>query len=389
MSILTKILIGLMVVAVFPLLYFTAGVLAVQHAWRDKVDDFAQAIDKQEEENFQTLHGDDKARLERYEPGRPTSGNAGLLQLEAARDGLKFGRGRVWYAMRDANLIDPAGGTLKVQILDDNVESQTRQPLKEHNIKDKSFLYLFQLNHDGSTGADDRYVGEFVVNGLTLDANGVPTDNLLPLRPALPMTTAEWDALKTGSGVWMIYEHMPIDDHDVFSNLSEDEIRALLPDSVEKEYLLDDKPPTEEVLADPKLAALVVEDKETGTKKFLRPLRDYQQAFRNAALRMTEINDRLVILNKEKEFADAAKVQAEALIASLDARRAKLEADKVVVEAELKVVQDQYAKLQAKLAQVQQDLQARLAENRRLAEQISGGKTAAAFTPDALTAQTQ
>jgi hypothetical protein len=393
MSILTKVLIGLVVVAVFPLLFFTTAALKVQHSWRRAVDGFTRNIAAQEKENFEKLHGDAKTRIDRYDPSTPSAGAAGVLQLQTARDNLKFGRGRIWYAMRDPNLIDDAAFTLKVQILDENVESQSRQPLKEHGIKDKSFLYLFQLPHnepnsDGNAGADDRYIGEFVVAGLTLDANGLPTDNLLPLRPALPMTTAEWAALKAGSGVWLIHEHMPIDDHDVFSGLTDDAIRTLLPDSVENEYVFDNKPPSDEILADPKLAALVAEDKDSGAKKFLRPLRDYQQAFRNVSLRMAEINDRLAILKKEKEYADAAKVQAEALIKSLDARKVKLEAEKIVVEAELAVTKAHYEKLQETLAKVQQDLQTRLAENRRLAEAISGGKTATILVPGDVAAQT-
>jgi len=58
MSILTKILLGLVVVAVFPLLFFTAAVLKVQHAWRDKIDDFEKVLVKERAENFDLLHGD-------------------------------------------------------------------------------------------------------------------------------------------------------------------------------------------------------------------------------------------------------------------------------------------------------------------------------------------
>jgi hypothetical protein len=394
MSILTKVLIGLVVVAVFPLFYFTAAALKVQHSWRNTVDDYFQAVAAQEKANFEKLHGDEKARLVKYDPSRPAVGSPGLLQLQTARDNLKHGRGRLWYARRDASLIDTNTGTLKVQILDENVESQNRLPLKEHGIKDKSFVYLFQLAHNqmapgGNPAADDRYIGEFIVSGLSVDANtGLPSDHLLPLRPALPLTTAEWDEIKQGSGDWIIYEHMPIDDHHLFSGLDEQQIRDRLPDSVENEYVFDNKPPSDAVLADPKLAAMIVEDKDTGAKKFLRPLRDYQQAYRQVAVRLAEINDRLVILKKEKEYADAAKVQAEALIASLDARKAKLEADKAVVEAELAVTKAHAEKLQAAVAQVQQELQARLAENRRLGEAISGGKTATVFAPADVAAQT-
>jgi len=392
MSIVTKVLIGLVVVAVFPLVYYAAAVLKVHQAWHEKVARFEVAVAQQEQENFTKLHGDPQKRTAIHLPGRPSTGTPGVKQLETVRDNLKLGRGRFWYAQRDAQLIDQDGGTFKVQIVDDNIESDTRQPLKEHGIKDKSFLYLFQLQHDGEPSpGDDRYIGEFVVGGLTLDENGLPTDALVPLRPSVPFTTQQWDALAGGSGSWIIYEHMPIDDHEVFSNLSEDEIRARLPASVADEYVYDDKPPSDAVLADPKLQAFVAEDPDTGAKKFLRPLRDYQQIFRNIALRSTEISDRLVILNKEKQYADQAKLDVEALLVSLDARKSRLQEEMARLEAETTLARTQLEKVESSLAEVKQQLQARLAETRRLAEETAAptpNKTAARFLPNTATART-
>ena len=392
MSILTKVLIGLVVTAVFPLLFFSAAALKVQHAWRDKLDEFQKTVEKEQAENFDLLHGDRKARVERYVYREPINGKEGVKQCEQALEALKTGRGRFWYAQRDPNLIDAAAGTFKAKLLDDSVDAQQRIDFKgQHGIKDKSFLYLFQLKHDGSDAPDNRYIGEFIVEGLQLDGDGMPTDSLLPLRPSQPMAMNQWDDLAKGSGSWILYEHMPGDDHDVYSDLTEDDIRAILPDSVEKEYVFDDKEPTDEVLNDAKLKQFVIEDPDTGVKKFLRPLRDYQQVFRNATLRMIEINDRLVVLKKEKEYADRAKLQAEGLITALDARQAKLVAEKALLDREQAVVQAHADKLQALLAQVQQDLKTRLAENRALAEELAGrgkGRTAAVFSPDNAAANT-
>lgn len=389
MSILTKVLIGLVVVAVFPLIYFAAAALKVQEAWRSKVQAFEKAVAQQQEQNFTLLHGDARARLERYVPGKPVNGTLGVEQYEAARDNLMLGRGRFWYATRLTDSIDPANGKFKIEVKDENVESNPRQPLVAHGIKDKSFLYVFQLRHDGTSASDDRYVGEFIVDGLTLDADGKPTDATIPLRPAVSMDAAKWTALGGGSGTWIIYEHMPIDDHDVFNNLPEDEVRASVPASVAAEYVNDDKPPSDEVLNNDKLKQFVVEDPATGAKKFLRPLRDYQQIFRNVALRAAEIEDRLVILKKEKAFADQAKVQAEQLITALGARKAKLDEENMKLDGELAVVRVHRDKLTAMLAQVEQDLQTRLAENRRLADELAGrSKTAALFEPADAAART-
>lgn len=379
MSLMTKILMGFVVAAVFPLLYLSAGVLKVNKIWREMAQKFEKVVVAEEKKNFDQLHGDAKARLERYQPGRAMNGTPGVRQVEVALHNLKLGRGRFWYVTRVDNSTDPAAGKFKISILTDDVENAARQPLVQHNIKDKSFVYIFQLRHDGVRATNDRYVGEFVVDGLTLDANGVPTDSLVPLKPSMPYVQAQWDALNAGTNVqWVVYEHMPMDDHDVFSDLTESEIRERMPASVADEYVYDDKPPVDAVLNNDKLKKYVIEDKETGETEFLRPLRDYQQIFRNVALKMTEMNDRLAVLRKEKEYADRAKTKAEELIVALDARKAKLDQEKQLLERELAVVKAQSEKLDVLLAQTHQRLQAQLVENKQLADELKGlGKTAA------------
>jgi hypothetical protein len=388
MSILTKVLIGLVVVAVFPLLFFSAAVLKIQKSWRSEVTAIQQQVDKQVAANFDQIHGDRKARSERYVYGKLMDGKEGIEQREVALQNLKSGRGRFWYALRDNTLITTLNTPFKVQLVDENVESNQRNKMKTNEgIKDKSFIYLFQLRHDGTSDSSNRYVGEFVVEGLNPDA----TDGLIPLKPSQPLTQAQWDELTRGTDNWILYEFMPRDDHDVFSDLPEDEIRKMVPASVADEYAFDNKEPTDAMLNDPKFKPFIAEDPDTGAKKFLRTLRDYQQIFRNAALRTAEIHDRLVVVKKEKEYADRAKVQAEALNAALDARKVKLDAEKVVLEKELAVVQAHSQKLDALVAQVQQDLKTRLAENRALADEMAGrgkAKTAAVFSPENAAAQT-
>lgn len=374
MSVLTKVLLGLVVVATFPLLYLTAGTLKVNKTWREAVRNFDKAVAAQAAQNFDLDHGDRKARVEAYDPSKPAVGKPGVRQLESALLALKHGRGRFWYAMRVKNSIDPATGTLKVEIQDANFVD--RKPLKEHQIKDKSFLYLFQLRHDGAKATEDRYLGEFVVNGLPPDA----TDALVPLKPSVPLDQAGWDVLNNGVDEWIVYEHMPIDDHDVFSDLPEDEIRLRVSSSVVEEYLNDKKAPTDAVTSNEQLKQFIVEDKDTGHKIFLRPLRDYHQIFRNLSIRTAELNDRLLVLTKEHDFAKRAKVKAEDLITKLDERKKKLDAEKALLDRELALVRTKREQLDAVLAETQKNLATRLSENKRLADQLAGlgRKTAAA-----------
>lgn len=377
MSILTKVLLGLVVVATLPLLYLTSATMKVNHTWRVKVREFDKAVAAQAAQNFDLLHGDRNARVESYDPAKPVVGKPGVRQLEAALESLKRGRGRFWYAIRNKASIDPMTGTLKVEIYDANVENPSdRKPLNEHQIKDKSFVYLFQLRHDGAKAPEDRYLGEFVVNGLPPDA----TDALVPLKPSVPLDQAGWDALTNGVDQWIVYEHMPLDDHDVFNDLTEDEIRGRVPTSVAEEYVNDKKAPTDAVTSNAQLQQFVVEDKDSGQKVFLRPLRDYQQIFRNLSSQMSELSDRLTVLRKEHEFALSAKTKAEQLIVQLDSRKKKLDEEKLLLDQELALIRTKRESLDGVLAEAQKSLATRLSENKRLADQLAGlgRKTAAA-----------
>ena len=243
-------------------------------------------------------------------------------------------------------------------VLADDVRENDRKPLKEHQIKDKSFVYLFQLRHDGVKAQEDRYLGEFVVNGLPPDA----TDALVPLKPSVPLDAAGWDVLNNGVDQWIVYEHMPIDDHDVFSDLTEDEIRTRVPSAVAEEYVNDKKEPTDAVLSSEQLKQYVVEDKDTGRKVFLRPLRDYQQIFRNLSIQTAEMNDRLTVLRKEHDFATRAKVKADDLIKKLDDRKKMLDAEKALLDSELALVRTKREQLDAVLAEEEKNLATRISE---------------------------
>lgn len=214
------------------------------------------------------------------------------------------------------------------------------------------------------------------MNGLPPDA----TDALVPLKPSVPLDAAGLDLLTKGAGEWIVYEHMPLDDHDVYSDLTDDDIRTRVPNSVAEEYVNDKKEPTDAVLSNEQLKQYVVEDKDTGKKIFLRPLRDYQQIFRNLSSHMAEMNDRLAVLRKEHDFAMQGKANMEDSITKLDARKKKLEAEKAVLDQELALIRTKREQLDGVLAEVKKNLETRLSENKRLADQLAGlgRKTAAA-----------
>jgi hypothetical protein len=384
MSILTKVLIGLVIVAVFPVLYLAASVLNIQNEWHRKIKDFQAAIDKHEKQYELLLHGDFDAQTHPLVPGKPIVGNPGVMQWQTARDNIMRGAGRVWYGRPQAASISAETGTLKLELFSDevNLDMNGRSPLNDHGLVDKAFLYVFQMSHTGDlVPGTDKYVGEFVVSGLPPGTN----ENMIPIKPALPLTAAEWDALKASAATaqWVVYDKMPTDSRDVFVGLTEDEIRRLVPPEVADEYINDDQTPTKAVTDNPALAEYVVTDPASKKSRFLRPLRDYQTIFQAAAKRLNEMADRVQILNREKAFADQALVNLQMkTIPALDARKARLEKERALVDSELKVVQALSEKLTASIEQAKQDVVRTVLENKRLlGEAAAGGKTTSVPAP--------
>jgi len=386
MSIFTKILLGLVLVATLPAIYFTAGVLNVQGAWRTKVKEFQVAVERQKTLAKDLEFGNEAGQSLPYKPGKPLAPGQvlGVIQLETARNNLVLDNGRVWFATRLTQSINPELNSLKMVVYDNEIENSNfggdpanggRKELtvEQHGLTSKTVVYVFQMKHNGEVSDSDRYVGEFVVEGL-IESN-------VPLKPTRPLTPAQWDKLREAPDKdptqWVVYDRMPIDSHDVFNSLDEDQIKARVPPEVALEYINDGKEPSEAILADEKLSKLIQGDDKTG-KKFVRPLRDYLELFRTADVRLDEMADKLQILKKELEYAKRGEENAKMIIVGLDARHAKLLESQKVVDAELKVVKEHSEKLTAAVEEMKAELSKLLAENRRRREaQPAGGKTAA------------
>lgn len=388
MSIFTKILLGLVLIAAFPAIYLAAGVLNVQGAWRVKVAEFEKALKNKTDENKLLEFGSDEARSLPYVPGKPLQPNQtlGVVQLEVARNTLLYQNGNVWYATRVTPSINPDLGTLKIVVYDNdftntnfggdpNAGGRKELPATSttgptHGITNNMVLYIFQMKHNGDRTTGDRYVGEFVVDGLI--------ENNIPLKPTRPLTPAQWSKLSEGDPQWVVYDRMPADVREAFIGLSEEEIRARVSPESAPLYINDNQPATDAMLADEKLSKYIEGDDKTG-KKFLRPLNDYLEAFRSAERQLDEMAVKLQIEQGELAFAKAAEKNEIAISEKLDARKAMLEKDKVVVEEELKVVKEHSEKLAAAVEAMKQELSRLLAENRALREgkPPAAGKTAA------------
>lgn len=384
MSIFTKVLLGLVLIAAFPAIYLAAGVLSVHGAWRTKVAEFETALKAKQEANKLLEFGSDEARSLPYIPGKPLQPGQtlGVNQLEVARNTLLYQNGRIWYATRVTPSINPELGTVKMVVYDNdftNVNfggdpaSGGRKELKEekeHGITNKMTVFVFSMKHSGERSPTDRYIGEFVVDGL-IETN-------IPLKPSRPFTAEQWEKLREGDGQWIVRDQMPSDVREAFIGMEEKDIRDRVPAEVVVQYLNDNQPPSEAILADETLSKFVVGDEKTG-KKFLRPLNDYQEIFRTADRQLDEMKVKLQVEQGELAFAKTAEKNAMAISEGLDMRKTKLEADKVMIDEELKVVKEHSEKLAVAVEQMKQELSRLLEENkaRRLGKPPAAGKTAA------------
>jgi hypothetical protein len=390
MSILTKILLAFVVIAIFPVIFLSAGVLNVNNVWQKKVADMNRVLDTEQKRNEVLKNGDFTAQTSVYTPPLPEKGKLGVAQLLAARDVLKVGRSRMWFGTVNAAAIDEANQTVSVQI----VTNEPKADLIPHGIKDQAQLFLFSnppfdaLNKAKSVfdKNNHRYLGEFAVTGLVVGPEGLPATSALPLKATLPLTTEEWQQIRQGGADIVLYDAMPSDQHDVFLGASEQEIRNFLPDSSVEQYLADGKDIEKfpNLKADPELS-LSVEDgvDPTGAKVklFRRPLRRYDHIFRDAAERLVDINNELLVVSKEFEYAVRAEKRGVE-------EGMKLDANKIAAQEELKVLQREQAIAKAHLdtlnkqvADLTQELKNQLATNKRLTEEIAGRKTALMAPP--------
>lgn len=234
-----------------------------------------------------------------------TDDKPGIRALEHELRLVTRQRGRVW------RKVFPAG-----QVSPDGVVSVTVGDPKPHGLEENAIVYLFEYDDPNSptTTLETRYLGDFRVTataeeGVTLepillvDLNGkVVNDHLLA-------------KLGNSQGPWSFYETMPADRHNLYADMTEEEIRELfkgLPDEVVEQYVRhgqeanDDDDPLDIIYLDAKGDRVDPEEEENVVKKvYDRPLRDYEYLFGELS------RQRTVMLSKwQSENEDYIKMQA-------------------------------------------------------------------------------
>ncbi len=125
--------------------------------------------------------------------------------------------------------------------------------VRPHGIEEKMVLYLFTetplaqldepvreailsgLKNPNQSDVHDKvpttYLGEFTVTTVEPES--------IKLEPTIPLSESQMAVLNDPQTPWVLLEMMPVDSHEEFKDLSEDNKRALFPEQVVTEYLRD------------------------------------------------------------------------------------------------------------------------------------------------------
>ncbi len=347
MSILSRVLVGLLFVASLVFFYTAARTLQTHQSWRERAMTLETQLKTTLEQNERFISGDQQ--------------DPGIRDLGVALHNIVVDRGRVWYGAMPGE-IDDAGAT-----------SVTIEDPAPHGITGNAILYVFQQS---TTEPDERrgvYLGAFKVAGVTEadPQQDIPAGEVA-LVPARPLSTQALDRFKASAGPWALYEMLPRDRYDVLADLDDASLRAILPGSTVEEYIKHGSPAE---ATDPS-------ERTDSEGNYVRQPRDYAVLFRELDRQMTLLRDR--IASSESAMAALKFVNEDSTRQETFRNNeiAELTEQVKLARHELKAVLDHQQRLEAALGQSREAVRANLAESQALQAELTRRQLAAAEAID-------
>ncbi len=305
-------------------------------------------------------------------------GTESLLSIEELDHRLLLAtriRGRVWRNVAPAG-IDAATGAVRIA---------AEQPVPAGFNAD-TVVYLFEEGPAELPAADGRpqgkqYLGEFRV----VEAAGQQAT----LLPVLPMDNFERARLAASRGPWAVYETMPVDRHQIFAGMSEEELRKILPRQSVEEYIRHGK----EASKDDDEARIAGFDEngnrilpeqlgEAAKRIYQRRLRDYAADFDELARRRIAMEVDIQAVKKDNERLAAAHTSAKQLQAFREDEIKKLSIDLAGITKERQTIDAHLAQVEQQLATAHELLAATLKRNSQLAAELARLQLRSAGSPD-------
>jgi len=346
MSILSKVIIGLILVTAIPFFVLAAIALRTHERHRQDVAKIETQIDQLRDDTRLKVHGDAQT--------------PGIDQLQISLSSLVGDRKRVWYGCGPSPnattaqigsasvLIPPATattlliGTATVQV----------PPPDITGLIPGMVIYVFEESPPAGQAAN--YLGEFTVASVD------EAQRKVELVPTMQFTPFEIERVtKSASPTWTLCEVMPADRHNYFAD---DQLAAVMPNvspAVLDEYRRDGDP------ANPNDPADRVVD-----GKFERPLNDFAEANRILHADLARLRDQIVAATLDKAtLQNALKLAQDQGLARQKEIDGTLRPELARLTAERDVIQARLAEFKARLSAAEADLAATSAANKDLARQ--------------------
>ena len=347
MSIWNKVLVGLICVAALGFWYLGMRTLKTHKYWREIARKLESQIDETTTANRVALEGDE------------TAAKKGIRWYQQQIDKLVTARerGRVWSNCEPRNF-NPQ--TAQCTIVTD-------QP-NPNGIAPKALLYVFEEKEADAAGNGGRYLGEFEVEGVA--------ENQVQVKPTAKPSPRQLQHIAQASKPWIVFEKMPIDDHEILAGLDEAEKKKMLPAESVAAYLHDGEEATAEQMEQWGVAGtlapiLDADGKPTTKTRFVRQLHDYNAIFRARSDERALLADKFEGLKRDIQYMQGSAAEAKRQIEDRNKQIATAKADLAKVSKERDAVVAYYNTLTAQTKAVQNVVLELLARNKLLAEQIA------------------
>jgi len=311
MSTWNKVLIGLILIAVTVFFYLGARTLDTHKSWREKANNAQQEIEALEAERVALVEGSEELGM-------------GIREARRELHKVLVDRGRVWYHCRPGKF-DPKTGAGSV----------TTDLPTPHKITDKMVLAVFE-EADFKDGG--RYLGQFTVVGVD-EAN-----NQVAIQPCLGISEQQGKQLAASKGNWSLWEIIPIDNHELFSDWTEEQKKAVFPEGNVLEYIKDGQPAKPDDLEQWGIDGEVVDG------KYVRQLRDYDVLLKSQHRKLSELAIQIAAATQNNQALQTAQADARVQvqfrqneITALKAELAQVKRQRDAVVAHLNALNEQLA----------------------------------------------
>jgi hypothetical protein len=337
MSILNKVLLGLLGVAALALFYLAARTLKTHQHWREIAQRLEAKIDQVQKDTYKLREG---------VAADGTPAPAGVRQVRRDLHQLLVDRGRVWpHCVAKVGKPDNAKGLVDVSI--------TAEASDPNSLANKGNMVVYAF---AEAGAQEKppgeYLGEFRVT--------VGPDKQPLLQSATMMTPRELERLSKTKGPWILYEQMPRDKRSSFADLTDEQKNALLPAESVADYVKDGKPAAPDDPAE-----------RTKGAKYERSLRDYRTLFHADRGDWRRNLDNVRATTQDREMIESALADAKRQLTADEKHVVEAKEKLTKYERERDIVKAHHEKLQVQLEAVRAEIANLLKANQAKADELA------------------